>query len=193
MLALRRDASLGIEDIPLPAVIGSFRVMRECNQAFCELFEYEKQQIIGKSFRIIYPNDDEYISRGKSWKLNLENKLSHVDERFMSKSDGERFWCRVHGKALNRNNPTSHAIWLIQPISWPVAVARPALTRRQLQIVALVAQGMSNHGIAQEVGISVRTAETHRSRIMKKVGVRNAAELASWFGGLRQPGFPRAV
>lgn len=190
MSALRGIHTLGIEDVPLPAVIGSFRVMRECNQAFSELFGYERSQLIGKSFRMIYLDNDEYIRMGKIWNSKLEKNLKYVDERIMVKAGGENFWCRVHGQTLDRNNPTARALWLLQPVSRPVAPAGPALTTRQRQIVALVAQGKSNSDIAREVGISVRTAETHRSRIMKRIGVRNAAELASWFTGSHEPGLP---
>jgi PAS domain S-box-containing protein len=193
MSALGRIDTLSIEDIPLPAVIGSFRVMRECNQAFADLFGYEKSQLIGKSFRMIYIDNDEYIRRGKIWKRNLEKNLLYVDERNMVKSSGENFWCRVHGQTLNRTNPTSRALWLLQAVSRPVAAAGLALTARQRQIVAFVAQGKSNSDIAREVGISVRTAETHRSRIMKRIGVRNAAELAAWFAGSNEPGLPHLV
>jgi len=188
MSALRRVESLCIEDIPIPAVIGSFRVMRECNQAFCDLFGYEKAQLVGKSFRIIYSDEEEYVNKGRSWKENLEKNFSHVDERIMVKSNGEEFWCRVHGRTLNRSNPTAYALWLLQVVSWPVALIGPTLTKRQHQIVALVAQGKSNSDIAQELGISVRTAETHRFRLMKRIGVRNSAELASWFAGSRELG-----
>lgn len=191
MPAPRRIDSFSIEDIPLPAVIGSFRVMRACNQAFCEFFGYEQSQLIGKSFRLIYMDNDQFTRMGKIWKRNLEKNMTYVDERIMVKASGENVWCRVHGRTLNRSNPTAHALWLVQAISWPVTTAGPALTRRQRQIVALVAQGKSNSDIAQEVGISVRTAETHRSRIMKRIGVRNAAELASWFAGSNEPGCPR--
>ena len=55
------------------------------------------------------------------------------------------------------------------------------LSERQLQIVTLVAQGKKNREISREVGISVRTVEAHRARIMARVGVKNAAELAAWF------------
>lgn len=51
-------------------------------------------------------------------------------------------------------------------------------------MVTLVSQGKSNRDIATELGISMRTAETHRTRIMKKIGVANAAGLVAWYAGI---------
>jgi DNA-binding CsgD family transcriptional regulator len=44
-------------------------------------------------------------------------------------------------------------------------------------VLARLAVGASNKEAAQQLGLSPRTIEGHRSNIMKKIGVRNAAEL----------------
>ena len=46
-------------------------------------------------------------------------------------------------------------------------------------IVEKIAAGALNRQIAAQLGISVRTAETHRAAAMKKLGVKNASELIS--------------
>ena len=51
------------------------------------------------------------------------------------------------------------------------------LTDRELTIVRMVAKGKITKEIADELCISVRTVETHRSKIMKKLGVSNASEM----------------
>jgi DNA-binding NarL/FixJ family response regulator len=50
-------------------------------------------------------------------------------------------------------------------------------TSRELEIIRLLAQGKSNKEIAAELGIAVRTVETHRSKIMLKLGLHSLAEL----------------
>jgi DNA-binding NarL/FixJ family response regulator len=50
-------------------------------------------------------------------------------------------------------------------------------TPRETEIVRLLAEGKSNKEIALELGITVRTVETHRAKIMRKVGVHSLAEL----------------
>ncbi len=53
----------------------------------------------------------------------------------------------------------------------------PILTQRESQIVRLVAQGLSTKLIAEELIISPRTVETHRTNIMQKLKASNTAEL----------------
>jgi DNA-binding NarL/FixJ family response regulator len=50
-------------------------------------------------------------------------------------------------------------------------------TPRETEIIRLLAAGKSNKEIAALLGITVRTAETHRSKIMLKLGLRSLAEL----------------
>ncbi len=51
------------------------------------------------------------------------------------------------------------------------------LTKREEEIVTLVAKGLTSQDIAKKLFISPRTVETHRARIMDKLGVNNAAGL----------------
>ncbi len=55
------------------------------------------------------------------------------------------------------------------------------LTPRERDVADLVARGRSNRDIAQRLGISEKTVHVHRGRVMEKVGVRSAAELARVF------------
>jgi DNA-binding NarL/FixJ family response regulator len=55
--------------------------------------------------------------------------------------------------------------------------APPALTPRQKQVLRLIAQGLANKEIAQELGISVRTVEVHRFYLMRRLKAHNVAQL----------------
>jgi two-component system response regulator NreC len=50
-------------------------------------------------------------------------------------------------------------------------------TPREIEIVRLLAEGKTNKEIAALLGIAVRTVETHRSKIMFKLGLHSLAEL----------------
>lgn len=52
-----------------------------------------------------------------------------------------------------------------------------ALTDRERQILTLIGQGRANKEIADALSISIRTVETHRARIMQKLGIRSHAGL----------------
>lgn len=51
------------------------------------------------------------------------------------------------------------------------------LTDREIEIISLISKGKSSPEIAQELNISTRTVEKHRSNIMEKVGVNNISGL----------------
>ena len=53
------------------------------------------------------------------------------------------------------------------------------LTERERDVMRLVADGRPNKLIADELGISVRTVEVHRSRVFDKMSVKSAVELAN--------------
>jgi len=53
--------------------------------------------------------------------------------------------------------------------------ARPTL--REVEIIRFLAEGKANKEIAAELGITVRTVETHRAKIMLKLGLHSLAEL----------------
>lgn len=53
------------------------------------------------------------------------------------------------------------------------------LTSREMEIIQLVAAGLTNNEIAGNIFISTKTVETHLSNIFEKTDVRNRTELAS--------------
>ncbi len=55
-----------------------------------------------------------------------------------------------------------------------------ALTRRELEVAVLIGEGLTNREIATHLVISVRTAEKHVDRILRKLGVANRVQIARW-------------
>jgi two-component system, NarL family, response regulator NreC len=51
------------------------------------------------------------------------------------------------------------------------------LTTREREVLHLAAEGLGNPAIGERLGISPRTAETHRTHLMDKLGLRNTAAL----------------
>ena len=56
----------------------------------------------------------------------------------------------------------------------------PRLTPRQEEVVRLLAEGKTNKEVALALGISVKTAETHRTQIMHKLGLPSFSELVKY-------------
>jgi DNA-binding NarL/FixJ family response regulator len=86
-------------------------------------------------------------------------------------STGERFLCsataiKVLADYLSGDKPPSP----------PEAPAR-CLTQREREVLSRIAQGHSNKLIARTLGLSPKTVEKHRSNLMKKLQLRNAAAI----------------
>ncbi|TLY22020.1 MAG: helix-turn-helix transcriptional regulator [Nitrospirae bacterium] len=56
----------------------------------------------------------------------------------------------------------------------------PRLTPRERQVLSLVAHGYTSKQIGEKLGISPRTAETHRVNIGRRLGIRNVAQMVRY-------------
>lgn len=56
----------------------------------------------------------------------------------------------------------------------------PYLTQRELQVLALIADGNPNKGTADKLGISIKTVEKHRQSLMNKLNIHEAAGLTRY-------------
>jgi DNA-binding CsgD family transcriptional regulator len=85
---------------------------------------------------------------------------------------------RTHGFAIARR----YGRWEV--LEWRTPSASPdryeTLTTREREVLLLAAEGFSNPEIAHRLSISVRTAESHRANLMRKLGLRNQTELVRY-------------
>lgn len=58
----------------------------------------------------------------------------------------------------------------------PLRTQAPPLTSRELEVLALMAQGKLSKQIAQDLGISIKSVEAHAATIYQKLGVRNRSQ-----------------
>lgn len=174
-----------LADMPTPMVYATFRIIRDCNDSFADLFERTRDDIVGRSFARLYPGVSDFARIGETWSVHMSGSNTYYDERVMKTATGRRFWCAVSGKSRTPDDPFAEAIYSFQPMTRVVEVDHPALSERMQQIMTLVVRGRTNQEIADEVGLSKRTVEAHRARLMRKVGVRNTSELVAWFSAIR--------
>lgn len=66
------------------------------------------------------------------------------------------------------------------PVDTATQVAVAGLTPRERQVLKLIAEGLTNKRIAGRLSISLKTVETHRMNLMRKLDAHNAAELSTW-------------
>ena len=59
------------------------------------------------------------------------------------------------------------------------------ITEREIEIVELLKDGLTNYQVADQLNISIHTVETHRKNVMHKLGVNNLASLLKFFNDHR--------
>ncbi len=79
-------------------------------------------------------------------------------------------WSRLAAAELDRCGGTSHS----------TVVSADPLTPQERQVARLVAEGASNREVASRLFVSVRTVESHLSRVYRKMDLRSRTELAGW-------------
>lgn len=56
-----------------------------------------------------------------------------------------------------------------------------ALTKREWEVLAFISKGLTNEGIAKQLGCSVETVKTHRSNLGRKTCTYTRSELTAWY------------
>lgn len=69
---------------------------------------------------------------------------------------------------------------VLEPYSYGATRRMSELTDRERQVVTLIAEGNSTKEVAARLGISVKTADCHRTRIMDKLNVHQTANLVRY-------------
>ena len=83
---------------------------------------------------------------------------------------------RAEGRAMSLEQAVEH----VPGKASPTQEAPSALTRREREIAALIAQGLTNRQIASELTISEHTVVTHVREIRKKLGFHSRTQIAAW-------------
>ncbi|MBL1097777.1 ATP-binding protein [Streptomyces coffeae] len=84
------------------------------------------------------------------------------------------------GEELSLSQAAAYALGRTQAATPPAEPAGPRLTRREQQVTALLARGLTDKEIAAKLVISPRTAQGHVHRILAKLGVSTRTQVATW-------------
>ncbi len=163
---------------PAPQVITANRLMLDFNEAFQRLFGYQREELLGELILRLYPSRADYQAIGERCLSWLRQNRSYSDERFMQQRDGEVFWARADGYTLTPEEPFRLMVWHFERMERPMR-ATVNLTAREREISAHIVNGLTCKEIGRKLGISHRTVEVHRARLMKKLTAKNSAELVS--------------
>ena len=169
---------------PVGLCVSRERTIRRCNAPFAAMFGYTPADLAGHSLEGLYPSRSEFEHIGAQGLAVMQQTGHYSDERIMRHRSGRLFWCHVAGRSMRLDQPFACAVWAFEDISArrPVTVE---LTAREREIARQLAAGQGTKGIARALGVSPRTIDGHRARLMKKLQARSAGEMIARLVGLQ--------
>lgn len=177
------DYRTAFELAPVGLVLSRQRLMVDCNRELMAMFRAAREDLIGRSFEILYPTADEFERTGQRIAAQLDAHGRYADERVMRRlapapggSEGELFWCHVSGRALDPAQPHAAGIWAFEDLS-SRRVLKVEFTAREREIAALLIEGLTSKLIGKKLTISPRTVDVYRARLMKKHRAATTPEL----------------
>jgi predicted ATPase/DNA-binding SARP family transcriptional activator/DNA-binding CsgD family transcriptional regulator len=117
--------------------------------------------------------------------MRYESRLTEARAR-LGEATFEEAW--EEGKAMTIEEAIEYALSEEESASSSVLTPERAqaaepmgnLTRREQEVAIHIARGLTNRQISAKLGISERTAGNHVARILRKLGLRSRAQIASW-------------
>lgn len=166
---------IAYEYAPIGIVLTEHRVIKSCNKTFADLFGYDKSELLGQSFRMLYATHQEFENIRDIGLGSLRERGIYSDERMVTRKDGTQIWCRFRAQTLTRDAPLNRTV-----LSFALISDQPStlsLSLRERQVVTHLSKGLTSKEIARVLDKSPRTIEDVRSRLLKKFKMKNATEL----------------
>lgn len=121
-------------------------------------------------------SDDAYVEKALEFGARgflLKQTSAHVLSRAIREvQKGNVYFTPSIAKRVGNRKP------LVCPGSLKKKVAQ--LSSREVEALQLIAEGKANKQIAAELGISIKTVEKHRQRLMQKLGIHDTAGLTRY-------------
>ena len=171
------DYRTAFEMAPIGLVLSRKRLIVDCNRHVLAIFGATREQLLGQSFAVLYPSPAEFERTGERIVATLDEQGYYFDDRVMRRvGNRELFWCHVTGRALDPADPHAEGIWSFEDLSRRRQL-KAELTAREREIAALLIEGLTSKLIGKRLGISPRTVDVYRARLMKKYEAATTPEL----------------
>ena len=181
-MTLSLDYRTAFDLAPVGLVLSRQRQIVDCNRQLLTMFGAGREQLLGASLEVLYPTHEEFERTGQRIVASLDAQGWYADERVMKRVDGamrgDLFWCHVSGRALDPTHPHAAGIWAFEDLSAKRKL-KVEFTAREREIAALLIDGLTSKLIGKRLGISPRTVDVYRARLMRKVGAATTPELVN--------------
>ncbi len=172
------DYRRAFQDAPVGLAIGHHRVIAACNRAFMDIFRGDEADLLGRSFEALYPSAAHFGDTGERVGRRLAAERSYADDRVMQRLTGQHFWVHVRGYTYTPQDPHRDTLWVFTELSTRTsAQATESLTPRERDVASLLTEGKTGKEVALALGISPRTVDIYRTRLLRKFHVASTAGL----------------
>ncbi|MFM2054007.1 MAG: hypothetical protein RL456_2044 [Pseudomonadota bacterium] len=183
MVDLALDYRIAFDLAPIGLILSRRRLVVDCNRQVLAMFGAGREQLVGQSFEALYPSHAEFERTGERIAASLDATGRYADDRVMrrlSAGPGREalFWCHVAGRALDPADPHAAGIWSFEDLSEKRRI-QSDLTPREREIAALLVEGLTSKLIGRRLGISPRTVDVYRARLMRKYEAATTPELVN--------------
>lgn len=175
-------AQLAFDAAPIGIVLTENRVIRACNAMFCDITGFENAALLGQSFRMLYASDAEFDRVRDVGIRALSQGEPYSDLRLLKRANGTVVWCRFRANALDRNDPLARTVLTFARL--PETHHVPSLTKRERDVIQGLRSGSTSKQIAASLGLSPRTIEDVRARLLKKFQATTTHEVVGKFTSL---------
>ena len=93
------------------------RHMQWVNDKYVEMTGYAREELVGRSTRIFYTDDQTHLNDGKSTRATLLRDGVYVGERLLRRKNGDTFWALLSGRCVFDRDPDSGVIWTLLDIT----------------------------------------------------------------------------
>ncbi|MBH5323155.1 PAS domain-containing protein [Aurantiacibacter sediminis] len=159
-----------------------------CNDAFMELTGYTEEEIIGRNCRFLSgPGTEPWLT--ETIRQGVRERKAVMVEILNYKKDGTPFRnAVVVAPIFDEEGELEYfhgsQVELEDGAQTPEATRRARavekikdLSKRQLEVLTMVAAGLRNKQIAWELGLSEKTIKMHRGLAMEKLGAKSSADM----------------
>ena len=163
------------------AVINADGTIRQVNGSFCKVTGYAEQELTGQRMADLIHPDDRESTREMVAKLSEGVPAVDVRNRFLCKDASwkDLEWNVAPVSETGTICATAQDVTHLNlhQTSDLVSAMVDKLTPREVQVMRLIEDGRTNKSIANDLGISQRTVEKHRQRVMNKLELTNVPDL----------------
>ena len=181
-----------IDSSPVASVVSDPRLpdnpLIACNQAFIDLTGYSEEEIIGRNCRFLAgPGTEPWLT--ETIREGVRERKPVMVEILNYKKDGTPFRNAVVVAPMFDDEGEltyffGSQVELGEDAQGPSLTRRvratekiKELSKRQLEVLQMVASGLRNKQIAWELGLSEKTIKMHRGIAMEKLGAQSSAEM----------------